>query len=116
MTDLIVCFGSNPGTQAHVQRVIDGQTWTNVFVITSDATKFNNTKKANIITIDKDKHIPQLAKDIHTALQGKVTDFEVAINIVSGSGKEHTAILSAVSKLGVGLRFVILTKDGIKDI
>jgi hypothetical protein len=116
MTDLIACFGSNPGTQAHVQRVIDGENWDKVFVVTSDTKSFKNTKNAVIIKIDNNKHIPQLAEDIFNALKGKITDFEVAVNIVSGNGKIHTALLSAVSKLGVGLRFVILTKEGVKDI
>ncbi|MBU0615010.1 MAG: hypothetical protein KJ601_02870 [Nanoarchaeota archaeon] len=116
MTELIACFGSDTGTQAHVQRVIDGENWDKVFVITSDVANLKTSKNADIIKIDENKHIPDLAQDIHNALKGKVTDFEVAVNIVSGTGKLHTALLSAVSKLGVGLRFVILTKEGVKDI
>jgi len=38
------------------------------------------------------------------------------VNIVSGDGKEHMALISALLKLGLGIRFVALTKEGIKEI
>ena len=41
---------------------------------------------------------------------------EVGLNFISGTGKEHMALLSAVLKLGIGIRFFALTKDGVKEI
>jgi hypothetical protein len=49
-------------------------------------------------------------------LKDKIKGTEVALNLVSGTGKEHMAILAALLKLGVGIRLVALTKEGFKEI
>ena len=36
MTDLIACISSGKGTWGHVARIIDGQEWNNIFLITND--------------------------------------------------------------------------------
>jgi len=40
----------------------------------------------------------------------------VALNLVSGNGKEHMAILSALLKLGIGVRLMAVTKDGVREL
>ena len=37
-------------------------------------------------------------------------------NFVSGMGKEHMALISALLKLGVGIRLMALTKNGIEEV
>jgi len=58
----------------------------------------------------------ELVEDIKKQLKDKISGTEVALNLVSGTGKEHMAILSAILKLGLGLRFIALTKDGVKEV
>ena len=60
--------------------------------------------------------IPDLIEDLKTALKDKVKMMETAVNIISGEGKEHIALLSALLKIGVGIRLVALTKEGIKEV
>ena len=43
-------------------------------------------------------------------------DFEVAISLASGNGKEHMALISALLSIPVGIRLVVYTKEGIKYI
>jgi len=62
------------------------------------------------------KTISELSSNIQEQLKGKLNDLEVAVNIVAGSGKEHTALMSAILKLGFGIRLVALTPNGVKDI
>jgi len=38
------------------------------------------------------------------------------ISIVTGNGKEHMALISALINLPVGIRFAALTKDGVIDL
>jgi len=38
------------------------------------------------------------------------------LNIVSGDGREHMAIISALLQLGLGIRLVALTKEGVRVI
>ena len=41
-------------------------------------------------------------------------DFEVALSIASGNGKEHMALLSALLNVPVGVKLVVYTKEGIQ--
>ena len=117
MTDLIACLSSGKGTWGHVNRLIADGEWVKVFLITNEfgQENFSNEKKAEMILVDIRKGLEELRDDIYNNLKGKVND-EVAINLISGTGKEHMAMIAAILKLGVGLRFVALTKDGIKEI
>ena len=44
-----------------------------------------------------------------------VHEFDVAINQSSGSGSEHMAVMSALLKAGVGVRFVYIQDSKIKE-
>ena len=49
-------------------------------------------------------------------LKGKIAGTEVALSLSSGDGKEHMALISALINLPVGIRFAVLTKEGIVDL
>ena len=118
MADLIALISSGKGTVGHVQRVIEGEEWGKVFIITTDEFKDQVPEKENIetIIINKDKMLPDLIRDLKTSLKDKVKMMETAVNIISGDGKEHMALLSALLKLGVGIKLVAFTKEGVKEI
>ena len=118
MTSLVACLSTGKGTWGHVSRLISDQNWDSIFLIAKRfaAENFNNEKAANIIIIDENKPLPELIGDISSALERKITGTEVALNMVSGSGKEHMALLSSLLKMGFAVRLVALTKDGIKEV
>lgn len=118
MTDLIACLSTGKGTWGHVQRVIEGMEWGKVYLITNEFFKdrFNSSKKAEMILVDNKKTISEMAADIKKALDGKINDLEVGLNIVSGEGKEHMAVISALLQLGLGIRLVVLTREGVRVI
>ena len=117
MTELIACLSTGKGTWAHVSRLIDGADWEKVFLVTNEfGLRFNTRGKGEFVVTDFDKGIYSIMNDIVKQLQGKLKGFEVALNLASGSGKEHMAIISALLKLGVGFRLVVLTKEGVKEI
>ena len=118
MTDLVACLSSGEKSWAHVARLINDFDWKNVFLVTNDFGKnnFKADRKVEFIVVDFQKPVFELIENIIKGLKGKITDLEVALNIVSGSGKEHMAILSALLKLGVGVRLMAVTKDGIKEL
>jgi hypothetical protein len=120
MTHLVVNLSSGKGTWGHVSRLIKDQEWEKVFVLTNDFGKANfkvgKEYEKEFILLDARKSILELVEDIRKSLDGKIKDTEVALNIVSGTGREHMAILSALLKLGLGVRLVALTRDGIKEI
>ena len=92
--------------------------WENIYIFTAeqDTSNIKFKKKINIIRLDLKKTISELTEFIKSQLEGKLNDLEVAVNIVAGSGKEHTALVSAILKLGLGIRFVVLTRNGVKTI
>lgn len=118
MTDLVACLSSGEKNWAHIARLIKEQEWSKVFLVTDDFGKknFKAGREAEFIDVDFQKPVSELIEDIRKGLKGKITDLEVALNLVSGTGKEHMAILSALLKLGVGIRLMAVTKEGIKEL
>ena len=118
MAELIACLSTGKGTWGHVGRIIQDERWNKILLITNDYGKENFTKndKTEFVVINANQGLKELREEIYTKLKENIKDTEVSINFISGSGKEHMALISAVLKLGVGIRLVALTKDGIEEI
>ena len=118
MPTLIACLSTGKGTWGHVSHLINDNSWDKVFLITNEFGKenFSASKNTELIIINQNQGIKELAKEIESKLKNKIKDPEVALNLVSGTGKEHTAILSSVLKLGLGIRLVALTQQGMEEI
>lgn len=121
MTDLIACLGAGKGTWSYMKRLIEEESWNKVFLVTNSFGKENfkiekAEKEIKFVVIDDKKPLPDLVKEIRNQLEGKISETEVALNLVSGTGKIHMAMLSALLKLGLGIRLIALTYDGIKEI
>ena len=57
-----------------------------------------------LIVINPDDPIKKIISKIKDSLN--IIDTEVALNLSSGSGKEHMALLSAILKSGLGIRLI----------
>jgi len=117
MTSLVACLSTGKGTWGHVSRLIQDEKWDKVFLITNDFGKenFQKTNNTEFILIDSNHGLKELQEEIYSKLKNNL-DGEIALNIVSGTGKEHMALLSALLKLGLGIRLIALTKEGIQEI
>ena len=121
MTELIACLSTGKGSWREVSALIREGKYDKIYLITNDFGKQNYTKddKTELIAVIKDRRdqtLTQLRDEIHDALKDKVKDIEVAINFVSGSGDEHMALMSALMKLGIGFRIVLLTENGVIEL
>ena len=118
MTDLIACLSSGEKSWAHVSRLIKEQEWKKIFLITNDFGRqnFKTEKNAEFIVVDFQKPVFELIEDIKSGLKGKLTDLEVALNIVSGSGKEHMAIVEAVLESGLNFRLISVVQGEVKTL
>lgn len=118
MTELIACLSTGKGTWGHVARLLQDQRWGKVYLLTNEYGKenFHTSNNVELVTINENMGIKELRDDIKVKLQSKITGSEVAVNFISGSGKEHMTLVSALLQLGVAIRFVALTKDGIEEI
>ncbi len=112
--ELVSLLSSGKGSWGQVSGLIKRGEWDNIFLIGNDfAKKFNTEEKHEFIEVDTGKRIVDLKKEILEKLKGKIKGTEVALSIASGTGKEHMALISALLSLPVGIRFVVLTKEGI---
>ena len=118
MTELIASLGAGKGTWEHLKRLIQQEEWEKIILITNDFGKenFKADKPIEFIVINKENLLPQLVEELKIKLKDKITGTEVGINLISGSGKEHMALLSALLKLGLAIRFVALTIEGVKEV
>ena len=88
-----------------------------VLVKNKNSEEFLETDKCDSMRIDSDAPLLELKKDIMTKIKSKIGgDFEVALSLASGNGKEHMALISALLSLPVGIRLVVFTKEGVQQI
>ncbi len=118
MKILVACLSTGKGTWGHVNRVVQEGNFDKIILLTNEYGKenFTSNEKTEVIPVNFKQGLKELRDEIKNILQQKIKEPEIAINIVSGTGKEHTALISAVLKSGLGMRFIALTKDGIEEI
>ena len=119
MSTLIANLSTGKGTWGHVSRLIEEKEWEKIILVTNEFGKENFTnknEKTALVIIDPNQSLKDLQKEIQSKLKDLITDTEVYLNLVSGTGKEHMALLSSLLKLGLGINLIALTKDGIEEI
>lgn len=118
MTSLVACLSSGKGSWQEVKEIIEKGEWDSIHLITDDfgVKRFSSSKKVNFIIIDSRKPSEEIIGDIRSQLKDSILGTEVALNIVSGAGKEHMAIISALLKLGFGIRLVELKGNKVAEI
>ncbi len=116
MTHLVACLSTGKGTWLEVSSLINAYNWDSVYLITNNFGKENFKPKDNtkLILINPEKSIEEIKQTIYNELKDKLSG-DVGINLSSGSGKEHMALMSALMKLGTGLRLITFDKE-IKEI
>ena len=115
----LVCFqGNDKQNWAQLNALIKRGEWENIFIIKDKNSEvFPLNEKGQFIEIDSDKSLLEVKKEIMEKLSGYLSkDFEVALSIASGTGKEHMALISALLSVPVGIRFVAFTKKGVEFI
>ena len=116
--DLIVCVFEPKDTWSHVKKLIERGEWKSIVIITDKAAQneFTVQKTTKKIIIDGEQPAGEIIKHLIVSLKPYLFDFEAGLNMVSGSGKEHMCVLAAILKLGVGVRLMALTKEGVKEL
>lgn len=121
MTSLVACLGAGKGTWNEVARLIAAESWNGVFLITNDFGRENFGKnspgaKPEYVVINDFAEPQQLVDAIKKGLSGKIADTEVAVNMASGTGNVHMALITALLQLGLGMRFVVPSESGAKEL
>jgi len=115
--ELVALLSTGKGSWAQVSGLIKQGEWENIIIIGDEfAKKFTSEKKFEFIKVDLSRKIKELREELLKKLSGKINGTEVALSIASGEGKEHMALISALLNLPVGIRFAVLTQEGIVDL
>jgi hypothetical protein len=120
MSILLAYLSTGKGTWGHVSRLMEGmdeEKWDKIILLTNSYGKknFTSSHKVELIEINEGLGIEALRDDIKEKLKEMISG-EVGVNFVSGTGKEHMALMSALMQLGVGFRLIALTNDGAKEL
>lgn len=108
MPALIACLSTGKGTWTEVITIMNSQQWSKIFLIANAFAQQNFIPPPGVelVPLNTMNESSVLVEEIKRHLQGRVTDFEVGLNLASGSGKEHMALLEAVLELGMNFRLV----------
>ena len=119
---LIACCDNDAG-KMHVEKLIDTHSWKRVIIISGDANissglnlRGGNEKKIEFITVNLRMPLPEVIEELHKKLSRRINDIDVAVNFFSGPGKLHMTMMSVLLKMGVGVRLVIVTPEGMREI
>lgn len=117
MTDLIVMVSTGKGTWGHVSGLVNKEKWDKIYVVTNDfgAEKFTKAGNMEFIVIDQNKSTKEISEVIRKGLEGKVSG-EVGLNFISGTGKEHMALLAALMKVGASFRLVVADGEAVEEV
>ena len=118
MPTLIACLSIGKGTWAEVSKIAQSQDWNKVFLITNQFGKDNFTpgKNTELVLVDSFPDTPTtiITEQIKKQLKDKIADFEVALNLASGTGKEHMAVLEAVMQMGLNFRLITVNRNNVE--
>jgi len=116
--ELVACLSTGKGTWGHVSRLLEGGQFDKVFLITNDfgVEKFTKPDNGEFVVVNAREGMSDLVAAVKAGLEGKLSGDEVALNLTSGSGKEHMAILAALSQLGKKWKLMAVTKEGVKEV
>ncbi len=117
MTSLVACLGAGKGTWSEVKKLIESESWEKVFLVTNSFGKEKfSSPNSEFIVVDDFQPPQAIAAIVISQLKGKISDTEVALNVSSGSGNVHMAILSALLRLGLGIRLVSLANNAVEEL
>ncbi|MBS3090492.1 hypothetical protein J4433_01850 [Candidatus Pacearchaeota archaeon] len=115
--ELVALLSTGKGSWAQISGLIKQGSWEKVILVGEQyAEKFKGDKPSEFIFVDFNQPIINLKEDLMSKLRDKLQGTEVALSIASGSGKEHMALIAALLCLPVGIRFMVLTKEGVKEL
>ncbi|MBU0662149.1 MAG: hypothetical protein ABH854_04675 [Candidatus Diapherotrites archaeon] len=109
---LVAVLGVGKGTWGHVARLISEENWVKICLISNEWVKENFTPSQECEWIMMNNRAGfEVIKD---EIKGNLPEGKLAVSMISGSGKEHMALLVALRETKKDYELVILTGDGTK--
>ncbi|MEI6850237.1 MAG: hypothetical protein WCK29_04320 [archaeon] len=113
--ELVAFLGSDKESWGQVSALINKGKWDKVIIVKDKEGDESPFDLSDIAKVNTKQPITLLKNEIMEKIKPFLAgDFEVALSIASGNGKEHMALISALLSIPVGIRLVAYTKDGIE--
>ncbi len=115
----LVCFqGNDKENYPQLNALIKRGEWDKVAIIKSkEVEEFISGDNIKVLEINSKASISELKEEIKQKLKSHLSkEFEVALSIASGTGKEHMAVISALLSIPVGIKLTVYTKNGVEFI
>jgi hypothetical protein len=104
---LIALLSSGKGTWGHVSRLLDGYDVVHLLTNEFGVRTFRPQPGVTLHEVLSSLEAPILKKRFVDALKPVLaSELEVDVNMASGSGVEHMALIGALFELGVGFKLV----------
>ena len=119
MTELVTLLSTGKDTWTDVIKLMNAESWEKIVIITNQFGADNIMKKENmeLIVIDSGK---QSLFEIRDSLKKQFDELlvgpEIALNMLSGSGKEHMAVISSLLKSGFGIRQIAFFNNQVNEV
>jgi hypothetical protein len=127
MSVLVASLSAEKNSWTELSKILHSKFFTDAYLVTDTITDSSGMKdyskpiingvKIEIISLDFRKASEDLVPELYMILKKKFTEqkiqeLDIAVNITSGTGKEHSVIISTLMKLGYGIRLIDLDKNG----
>lgn len=108
----IAILGLGKGSWGHVARIIAEEKWDQILLISNEWGKenFAPSKETDWLMVNNRLGFEILKDEIKKGLP----EGELHVSLISGSGKEHTALIAALRESKKEFKVVILTGEGLK--
>lgn len=113
MATLITLLSYGKGTWAKVYKICNNFEWNKIIIIGDSFSKdkFHLNKEYTFLNVDFRKNSRDIRDELIEKLKEQKQLLEIALNISSGSGDAHMAVISSLINLGVAIKFVDLDEN-----
>lgn len=112
--ELVAFLGKDKENWGQISALVNKGKWDKVLIVKSKEADDFPVEVSSTLKINVEQPIIELRNEMLDKLKEKLSgEFEVALSIASGNGKEHMALISALLSIPVGIRLVAYTKDGV---
>lgn len=113
--ELVAFVGKDEENWGQITALMKRMSWDKVILVKGRDVEGFPEEGCEIVNVKSELPIRELSEDIKEKLKDKLSkEFEVALSIASGNGKEHMALISGLLNIPVGIKLVVFTKEGVQ--
>ncbi len=116
--NLVACVGADRENWGQITALMNRMECERIILIAGkDVNDFPTNEKCVVLEVESAAPLLEMKRSLVDRLRPLlIKEFEVALSLASGTGKEHMALVSALLSIPVGIRLVVYTKQGVEMI